>query len=151
MRYDIESRKQEVLDWVQACEPKAWICRQLQCRPDTLNSFLTKWGVDYKGAQGSRGKDTNYVPSNKQPLSELITKAYVTSHKLKLRLYSEGVKEAKCETCGVVDWLGNSLSMHLHHIDGDRFNNTLNNLQILCPNCHAQTDTYARPLHSRKK
>ena len=150
MRHDIENRKQEVLNWIDSEEPKAWICRQLECRPDTLNSFLKKWGVCYEGSKGMRGKDTNYTP-RKLSLEDFIGRSYMTSHKLKLRLYSEKVKEPKCEMCGIKNWLDKPLSMHLHHIDGDRFNNNLNNLQILCPNCHTQTDSYAKPLHKRIK
>ena len=148
MRHDIEDRKREVLDWINAEEPKAWICRQLACRPDTLNSFLKKWGVAYEGSRGVRGKDTNYSPT-KLPLETFADRPYTTSHKLKLRLYSEGVKKPECELCGIDSWLGKPLSMHLHHMDGNRFNNSLDNLQILCPNCHTQTDSYAKPLHKR--
>ncbi len=150
MRHDIESRKQEILGWIDAKEPKAWICRQLVCRPDTLNSFLKKWSVVYEGAQGARGRDTDYTPT-KLPLEQFADRPYMTSHKLKLRLYSDGIKEPKCEMCSIESWLGKPLSMHLHHVDGNRFNNNLDNLQILCPNCHTQTDTYAKPLHKRQK
>lgn len=51
-------------------------------------------------------------------------------------------RECKCETCGVSDWRGQKLSLEIHHIDGDRFNNSLDNLQFLCPNCHSQTKNY---------
>jgi hypothetical protein len=64
------------------------------------------------------------------------------SHKLKLRLISEGYKEHKCEICGITEWNGEPTPIELDHIDGNRYNNTINNLRILCPNCHAQTDTY---------
>lgn len=104
----------------------------------------------YEGAQGARGRDTDYTPS-KLPLELFVDRPYMTSHKLKLRLYSDGIKEPKCEMCGIESWLGKPLSMHLHHVDGNRFNNNLDNLQILCPNCHTQTDTYAKPLHKRQK
>jgi predicted HNH restriction endonuclease len=38
--------------------------------------------------------------------------------------------------------LGNPIPLELHHIDGDKTNNTLENFQLLCPNCHALTDSY---------
>lgn len=48
-----------------------------------------------------------------------------------------------CQECGIPDnWNNKSLSLHLDHIDGDSDNNNLNNLRILCPNCHSQTETY---------
>ena len=52
------------------------------------------------------------------------------------------MKEHKCESCGISEWLGKPLSLELDYINGDRYDNRLQNLRILCPNCHAQTDTY---------
>lgn len=48
-----------------------------------------------------------------------------------------------CELCGIEDWCGKPLSFQLHHIDGNNKNNSVNNLQLLCPNCHSQTNTYS--------
>ena len=49
----------------------------------------------------------------------------------------------KCEKCGLTHWQGQEIPLQVHHIDGNHYNNVIDNLQILCPNCHAQTDTYA--------
>ena len=49
----------------------------------------------------------------------------------------------KCEKCGLQEWQGQNIPLQVHHIDGNHYNNVIDNLQILCPNCHAQTDTYA--------
>lgn len=67
----------------------------------------------------------------------------IGSFRLKLRLFQEGLKQNKCEICGLDEWLGKPLCCQLHHKSGDVFDNRLENLQILCPNCHTQTDTYA--------
>lgn len=64
-------------------------------------------------------------------------------HNLKLRLVKAGLKDSRCETCGIDSWNGQPLTLALHHVNGDRHDNRLENLQLLCPNCHAQTDTYA--------
>lgn len=48
----------------------------------------------------------------------------------------------KCERCGLSEWQGERLVLEVHHIDGNRLNNTLENLQLLCPNCHSLTDNY---------
>lgn len=48
----------------------------------------------------------------------------------------------KCEKCGLSEWRNQPISLELHHIDGDRCNNELENLQLLCPNCHSQTPNY---------
>lgn len=62
------------------------------------------------------------------------------------RLIDGGYREYKCENenCGISEWNGKPLRLQVHHINGDHFDNRLENLQLLCPNCHAQTDTYAR-------
>lgn len=67
----------------------------------------------------------------------------IHSSKLKQHLYDAGIKDKSCEICGLQTWLDKPLSLHLHHIDGDNKNNTLQNLQVLCPNCHSQTSNYS--------
>lgn len=48
----------------------------------------------------------------------------------------------KCECCGLTEWLGQPITLEIHHIDGIHNNNELSNIQLLCPNCHSYTDTY---------
>jgi hypothetical protein len=48
----------------------------------------------------------------------------------------------RCERCGLAEWLGQPIPLEVHHVDGDSDNNTEQNLQLLCPNCHAFTDNY---------
>ena len=48
----------------------------------------------------------------------------------------------KCECCGITDWMGQSIPLEIHHEDGDSLNNALENLKLLCPNCHALTENY---------
>jgi HNH endonuclease len=61
---------------------------------------------------------------------------------IKARLLGAGLKEDRCERCGINEWRGEPLSVQLHHIDGDGRDNRLENLGLLCPNCHSQTATY---------
>lgn len=72
----------------------------------------------------------------------LSNRVKITSGKLRIKLLAEGLKENKCEICGITKWLGNPIVCQLHHIDGNNQNNNLENLQILCPNCHSQTENY---------
>ena len=81
------------------------------------------------------------IPMKK--LSEVLCENSTgNSHKLKLRLFKSGIKECKCEKCGNIEWNGQPIPLELHHINGNHYDNRLENLIILCPNCHAQTHNY---------
>ncbi|HET9719935.1 MAG TPA: HNH endonuclease [Solirubrobacteraceae bacterium] len=70
---------------------------------------------------------------------------------LKQRLVKSGLKAERCELCGLSRWRDASLSLALHHMNEDRRDNRIENLQLLCPNCHSQTENFAgrngRPQH----
>lgn len=72
----------------------------------------------------------------------LIKGSVFSTHSLRKRLISEGLKSFKCECCNLSEWLRQPIKLELHHINGDSNDNRLNNLQILCPNCHSMTDNY---------
>jgi hypothetical protein len=62
--------------------------------------------------------------------------------KLRYRI-KEGIKENRCELCGLTNtWNGKPIMLQMDHINGISDDHRLENLQILCPNCHSQTDTY---------
>lgn len=60
-----------------------------------------------------------------------------------MRLVAAGLKEERCEECGLEEWRGRVVPLALHHVNGDRDDNRIESLQLLCPNCHALTDTFA--------
>jgi DNA-binding CsgD family transcriptional regulator/5-methylcytosine-specific restriction endonuclease McrA len=62
---------------------------------------------------------------------------------LKERLLQAGLKDGTCERCGIAEWRDQAISLALHHINGDRLDNRIENLELLCPNCHSQTDTFS--------
>jgi 5-methylcytosine-specific restriction endonuclease McrA len=64
-----------------------------------------------------------------------------TSH-LRRRLIAEGVERRRCEICGSESWNGRPIPLELDHVNGRRDDNRLENLRLVCPNCHAQTPTY---------
>lgn len=73
----------------------------------------------------------------------LVENSTIKSHKLKNRLFKEQIKEQKCECCGLTEWLGKPINLQLHHINGINTDNRLENLQVLCPNCHSYTDNFS--------
>lgn len=90
--------------------------------------------------------------SKKKSIQQYLTKnSTIKTYKLKLKLLESGLKENKCEICGCTEWLGKSIVCQLHHIDGDETNNLLSNLQMLCPNCHSQTDNYCGQSNKKEK
>lgn len=153
MRADILKNKQKILNWIKESKSKAFMCRELVCRPDTLNSWLKKLEIEYSGNQSSKGQKS----SKKLSALEYLNGTYIKSDKLRIKLIEDGIKEAKCEECKKTKWLGVNIPLELHHKDGNRFNNELKNLQILCCNCHALTknhgskNNYYKNIHNENK
>lgn len=140
LRIDILDKKSKIEKWIADNKPKAFICRELKCKPLTLDMYLEKMNLIYKGNQSRKGQKSD--PKRKTAL-EYIESTCVKSHTLKEKLIQDKIKERKCEECKRKIWNGKPISLELHHVDGNRFNNKFNNLQILCPNCHSQTPNYS--------
>jgi 5-methylcytosine-specific restriction endonuclease McrA len=106
-----------------------------------FSAIMKKHGIKnhcYKYNGGNATSKNNYIPMEQW----LNSGAVVTSSKLKKKLFREGIKEKECESCGNAAWMGAEIPLELHHVDGNPNNNSLENLLILCPNCHAQTENY---------
>lgn len=140
MREDIQLREDEIHKWVKEGQSKAFISRQLKCNPKTVTRILNKLDIDYKGNQGGKNFQK---PKSKMTLEEYLRKSTdIQSNKVRIRLIQEGYKEHKCECCGLSEWLEKPIPLELHHKDGNRDNNVIENYSLLCPNCHALTDSY---------
>ena len=135
---------------VAACKSIACVLRAVGLIPAGANYQRVKWVVRSLGldtshwtGQGHRkGSSVPVVPA--RPLAQVLAKGVQVgcTHKLRKRLIREGVFTAHCSSCGNVSWMGLPIPLELDHVDGDRDNNELANLRLLCPNCHAQTPTY---------
>ena len=140
MRKDILERREDILTWISENRSKAYIARELHCKQETLNKYLKEMGIDYNGNQS--GKGFSKKTSSMTLMDYLTHSTDIQSNKVRKKLLQEGYKKHCCENCGLTEWLGQPIPLELHHIDGDRNNNTLENFQLLCPNCHAFTDSY---------
>lgn len=110
---------------------------------ESFKKAVLAFGIDtshFTGRGHLRGKTHAY---NTRPLRTVLRRGKLEqTFRLKLRLLSAGLKPHRCERCGLTEWLGRPVPLELHHRDGDRTNNLLSNLELMCPNCHAQTDNY---------
>jgi 5-methylcytosine-specific restriction endonuclease McrA len=75
------------------------------------------------------------------PIDELLCNSRNRTN-LKRRLIQAGLLPSVCAECGITTWRGRALALELHHINGDGKDNRLENLALLCPNCHSQTDSW---------
>lgn len=93
----------------------------------------------YKTNQSGKG-----LLKSKVLLEDIITnKVKFSTGQLKKRLLYDGILEYKCVKCANEgEWMGEAISLELDHINGDNNDNRLENLRILCPNCHSQTPTF---------
>lgn len=109
---------------------------------DTYKKYAQKYGCFKTNPSGKGIKRDN--PLRRIPLQEILEGKHpqYKTNNLKLRLYKKGILEEKCSICGLTEWLDKPITLHLDHIDGNCTNHKLENLRILCPNCHSQTDNW---------
>lgn len=110
----------------------------------TLKTWILKYSIDtshFKGKGYLSGKSHSF--SNARPLIKILVKGKIeNTFRLRKRLITAGLKKEECESCGLKEWMDDKIPLELHHVDGDKRNNCLNNLLIVCPNCHAKTSNY---------
>ena len=108
----------------------------------SMRECCERFGCDSSSwSQAVRRGDIRPRP-REMPIEKLLVIGRRTNRThLKMRLLKHGLKESRCEQCGITEWRGKLLNMQLHHINGDGSDNRLENIIFLCANCHSQTDT----------
>lgn len=112
----------------------------------TFNLRVKRLDIDtahFLGEGHLKGKTHNWSP--KISLTDLLVanSDKVFGTRFKRRLIDEGLLKNECYECGLKDnWNNKPIVLHLDHINGDHFDHRIENLRLLCPNCHSQTPTY---------
>jgi hypothetical protein len=126
-------------------------CRKLNIKPvggnlKTIKLKIKENNIDDSHFTGQAWNvGTKFVKFAKQyKLEEILIEnsPYRSPNKLKNRLINAGLKDKQCEICKNTTWLNQEIKLEIHHVNGINTDNRIENLQVLCPNCHAYTDNY---------
>jgi 5-methylcytosine-specific restriction endonuclease McrA len=108
---------------------------------DVMRRRLTGLGLDADKLRGQSWAAGAML--SKRPLEDVLRRGVAYSGpSLKARLLSAGLFKRECSLCGLTEWLDQLIPLELDHINGEHDDNRLENLRLLCPNCHATTPTY---------
>jgi hypothetical protein len=111
----------------------------------TYPHLLKSLNIDTSHFNSKSCMTKSAIFKNKIPLTEILIKDsnYANQNHLKKRLWEEGLLLKKCDKCGLGDkWQGEPIVLQIDHINGESTDNRIENLRILCPNCHSQTKTF---------
>ena len=111
---------------------------------NTLNKYIKLFGLSTKLINERRRKSMAHPKYDEQTFIESLNNGTCTlkPHYLLKKLVGYGLKPYKCEVCGISTWNGKKITLELHHKNGVHSDNHIDNLQILCPNCHSQTKNF---------
>lgn len=146
-----EIEKDELQDLLDESDSIADVLKALGLKPfngnhRTLNKRIEKDALSLDQLSRNRtAKRKSRVKKREIPLEDILVanSSYTWNRILKKRLLENSLLEYKCSECNIVDtWNGKPISLQLDHINGTNNDNRLENLRLLCPNCHSQTETF---------
>ncbi len=141
--------KEDVILAVAKNKSIAGVLRQLGLRPiggnyKTVHRLIREYGLDTSHFTG-QGWNVGLGFKPKQSVTDeeifVENSDYRCSWRLRER-YKKAAKINHCEVCGLTEWMGKPIPLEIHHINGKNTDNRMENLQLLCPNCHALTSNY---------
>ena len=107
----------------------------------TIRKEIARMGISTSHWLSLGTPKQNNFKATPKPLSELLQKG-TRPNFLKEKLIKAKLLDYKCNKCGLTDWMESPITLQLDHINGDNTDNRLENLRLLCPNCHTQTPTW---------
>lgn len=154
----VKFTKKEIEAYVKKSFTIADVCRLCGWQPrgdnyKIIKRYIKEYDIDISHFTGKRTNIGNRLNKHneKNAYFYLHKNSYIQTNTLKRKIFEEGIKDYKCELCGISEWNGKKINLQLHHINGDNTDNSIENLQILCPNCHSQTDNFCGKNHSKTK
>lgn len=105
---------------------------------ENIRRHIIRLNLDTSHFAGQAGKGRLGKRKNLTITDILTEDSSYPSHQVRLALLNSGLKENLCEDCKLSDWKGLPITIQIHHRNKIRNDNRLENLQMLCPNCHSQ-------------